>query len=79
MQYRLRTLLLLTAIGPPALAATWFALPYLPILAMLFFLLAAFLTLPTAAALVLAMGLGWGFSLLAKTLIHYGRHPENRE
>jgi hypothetical protein len=79
MQYRLRTLLLLTAIGPPALAATWFALPYLPIAAMILILLAWFLTVPAVAAFAVAIGLGWGFSSLARALIHFGRHPENRE
>jgi hypothetical protein len=70
MQYRLRTLLLLSAIGPPMLAATWFALPYLPDAVMILFLLAAFLVATLVAA--------FGFSLMAKALIHFGRHPENR-
>jgi hypothetical protein len=61
MRYRLRTLVLMTVVGPPVIAATWFALPYLPEAAViLVFLAAAMLTmgLSIAAAMVPMMALG---------------------
>jgi hypothetical protein len=71
----------MTAIGPPVIAATWFALPHLPEAAViLVFLAAAMLTLglSIAAAMLPIMALGWVFPLVAKALIYVASHPDNR-
>jgi hypothetical protein len=81
MRYRLSTLVLMTAIGPPAIAATWFALPYLPeAVVILVVLVAAILAigLSLAAAMLPIMALGWLLSLIGKALLYFGRHPDNR-
>jgi hypothetical protein len=81
MRYRLRTLVMLTAIGPPALAAIWFW--GLPILFVLWIFCGLLLELAELGPLALwplglPFALAWAFSLVAKLLIHINTHPDNR-
>ncbi len=85
MRYRLRTLVILTAVGPPVLAGLWLTGPYLPdalgivvVLtgALVFGLIAAGLLV--AAALSIPLLIGWVFSLIANVLIRLLVSPENR-
>jgi len=81
MQFRLRTLVLLTAIAPPILAASWFwgwALLIAIWLSglILIELVAVLLSAPLPILAFLAVA--WLFSLIAKALLYFGRHPDNR-
>jgi len=84
-RYRLRTLVILTALGRPVLAGLWFSAPYLPdVLAVVFFLAIALLGAMIAFAVLVAavlnvpLLLGWVFSLIASGLIRLLVSPENR-
>jgi F0F1-type ATP synthase assembly protein I len=82
MRYRLRTLVMLTAIGPPALAAIWFAPAHLPPeAAKLAIVLLGFALVVSIMAAVIAVPLllGWILSLLARLLIYLLVHPNNRQ
>ena len=81
MRYRLRTLVILTAMAPPILAASWFW-GWLLLVAIwvsgliLIELVAALLSAPLPICVFLAVA--WMFSLVAKALLYFGRHPDNR-
>jgi hypothetical protein len=79
MRYSLRTLVALTAAGPPVLAVIWFwGVPVLVVLSTL----ASFMFVATPTLLfplAFPLALGWAFSLIAKLLIRIGTHPDNRQ
>src|SRR5262245_15865191 len=78
MRCRLRTLVVLTAIGPPALAALWFSPAYLPPEAMKFaYLLFGAVVLVSVVAGIVSVPLllGWLFSVIADRLIRLLVHP----
>jgi hypothetical protein len=85
MRYRLRTLVILTALGPPLLAGLWFVAPALPDVLVGFALLSGALLiglvafwLLIAAVLGVPLLIGWVFSLIANGLIRLLVSPENR-
>jgi hypothetical protein len=85
MRYRLRTLVILTALGPPVLAGLWFCGRYLPDVLMALVLLSAALVMGSiaimlliAAVLSVPLLIGWVFSLIANGLIRLLVTPENR-
>jgi hypothetical protein len=86
MRYRLRTLVLLTAIVPPLLAAGWFwGKPLLAAIA--YYLRSPIELIDTALELAVIVGLPvfaffalfWMFALVARILLYICRHPDNRE
>jgi hypothetical protein len=80
MRYGLRTLVILTAIGPPVIAAIAFIGPHAKLLARVVLEL---LAIGAQAAIALAVPFGvtfalaWIVSLVAR-LFHVGTHPDNR-
>jgi hypothetical protein len=76
MRYRLRTLMILMALGPPLLAAAWFVGVRLPVFS--FLLPPAPQPTEAAAALVVPLLIGWGFSFVANGLIRLLVTPENK-
>ncbi len=86
MQYRLRTLVILTAVGPPALALAWFFWPeLLAAIAAIFIILVVlavhlgFMILATAVLISLVFLLASIFSLAANVLLRIGKHPDNQK
>src|SRR5262249_35113120 len=75
MRFRLHTLMIVLAIGPPVLAAIWLGGPLLLILGLV--LVVGLFNL--AVAFVLVLPIAWLFAMAAKALLHYGRHPDNRQ
>jgi len=78
MRYRLRTLLILLAVGPPMLAFFWFfrfaifVLCYLAVeLLPVAFLSAAAFGIPLFVAAFM-------LSLVADAVLYFARHPDNR-
>ena len=76
MRYRLRTLMIVLAIGPPLLALAWFVGLRLPVFS--FLLPPAPQPTEAVAALVVSFLIGWVFSLVANALLYFGRHADNR-
>jgi hypothetical protein len=79
VRYRLRTLMIATAIGPPALAVIWFWGPVLLILALILVVGLLQLAVVSALSFVIVLPVAWLFAMAAKVLLHYGRHPDNRQ
>ena len=79
MRYRLRTLMIATAVGPPVLAAIWLWGPVLFILAIILLVGLVQLALVSALSFVVVLPIAWLFAMAAKALLHYGRHPDNRQ
>ena len=81
MRYRLRTLVILTAIGPPVLAALWFAPSQIPpeAVGLGYFLLGLFIGMSMMASVVaVPLLLAWLCSLIARLLLYLLVHPDNR-
>ena len=79
MRYRLRTLMIATAIGPPLLAVVWFWGPVLLILAFVVVAGLLYLAVTSALTFLMVLPIAWLFAMAAKVLLHYGRHPDNRQ
>ena len=79
MRYRLRTLVIATAVLPPLMACLWHfgsviigLCIAIPILLLVAAVPAAMVALPVALLALV-------FSNIADTLLYFGRHPDNRQ
>jgi hypothetical protein len=75
MRYRLRTLMMLMAVGPPVLAALWFSQYWLPDVILLLFLEIIVL----CAVLQILLALSWMLSVIAKFLMRALVSPKNTQ
>ena len=81
MRLRLRTLMIVLALGPPVLAGGWFLwqAPRSEIMGLLFVLLFLLLLAAIPFAIVsIPVILGFVFARIADLLLYFGRHPDNR-
>jgi thiamine transporter ThiT len=78
MQYRLRTLVILTIMLPPLLAWLWHFWPAIIWFCSSVPTVLGIMTLSTGLAAVPIAVLALVFARIADTILHVGRHAENR-